>query len=241
MRPAAEFRIGIRASIYQEVASEYYDAFRHPTCRDLGTLSGQLLREGVKAALGGDLHLVEVGTGASLLAPVAAAKDVLDRVILIDSSAGMLSYSKAWESRGAELRVAAAADTGLPMASVSLLVSSLGDPYNEPRFWREVKRVLEPGGICLFTTPSFAWSSRFRTNEARHYAEFLRADGTALFMPSFIYEEAEQISMIEKEGLLVEACEGLGADALTGVVAPKLQCVERGTPIVTAYRITSQR
>src|SRR5260370_429125 len=133
-------QVSERVDSYEDIAFEYYDHHRHPTCRDLRQLSMRFLVPHLRAALPKSGSLVEVGPGLSILAPEAAAAGALSRVILIDNSRHMLAYSSRWISCGARSVVAQADATGLPSGTVSLIVSSLGDPYNSPGFWREVAR-----------------------------------------------------------------------------------------------------
>jgi SAM-dependent methyltransferase len=226
---------------YEDIALEYYDHRRHPTCRDLRELSIRFLGPRLRAGLPDDGCLVEVGPGLSVLAPAAAATDALSRVILVDSSPRMLSYSSQWIASGARSVVASADATGLQSGTVSLIVSSLGDPYNRPGFWREVARLLKPGGRCLFTMPSFEWSSRFRSHSERHVAEFLGADGARLLMPSYVNDEVQQISIIEAAGLCVEERKAFGTELLDAEPAPKLLCIGPGDPVVSAYVVKARQ
>lgn len=235
MNSAALEEGSIDVACYEDIAAEYYDHRLHPTCRDLRKLSDRFLRSRLLAGLPVDGDLVEVGPGSSFLAPVAAAMGALSRVILVDSSRRMLSYSDRWIADGARCVVASAEATGLRSGSVSLIVSSLGDPYNLPGFWREVGRLLKPSGRCLFTTPSFKWSSHFRSGSDQGVAEFVRSDGARLFMPSYVRDDKQQTSMIEAAGLLVEEWEAFGTELLDAEPAPKLLCVRAGTPVVSAY------
>jgi SAM-dependent methyltransferase len=229
------------AASYEEVASEYYDERRHPTCRDLRQLSARFLVPLLRAGLPPTGDLVEVGPGLSILAPEAAAADALSQLILVDSSPSMLSYSKRWITRGARSVVSPAEATGLPSGSASLIVSSLGDPYNGPGFWREVARLLTPDGKCLFTTPSFEWSSSFRSEGEREVAEFLRGDGVRLLMPSHVKSEEEQVRMIESAGLSVQDRASFGTGMLETDPAPKLLCVAPSTPVLSAYVVRPSR
>lgn len=227
--------VSTSVAYYEDIAAEYYDHRLHPTCRDLRKLSDQFFCSHLLAGLPDDGDLVEMGPGASTLAPVAAAIGTLSRVILVDSSRRMLSYSDRWIAAGARSVVAPAEATGLCSGSASLIVSSLGDPYNIPEFWTEVARLLKPNGRCLFTTPSFEWSSQFRSGGVQEVAEFLRSDGARLFMPSYVSNETDQVMMIEAAGLFVDGREAFGTELLSTEPAPKLLCVSEGTPVVSAY------
>ncbi|THD70964.1 MAG: methyltransferase domain-containing protein [Bradyrhizobium sp.] len=226
---------------YEDVAVEYYDGDRHPTCRDLRELSQRFLVAHIRAGFSNNGSLIEVGPGRSILAPEAAAAGVLSRVVLIDSSPSMLSYSTPWITGGAHAVAASADATDLPSGTVSLIVSSLGDPYNCSEFWQEVARLITPDGSCLFTTPSFEWSASFRPRDNREVAEFLRADGARLFMPSRVYQAEEQIAMIEAAGLMVEERQGLNTKMLNREPAPKLRCIDSTCPVVSAYVVRLPR
>ena len=127
----------------------------------------------------------------------------------------------------------------LPFAdqSLSVLIATLGDPYNAPRFWQEVARVLVPKGIVIFTTPSYAWSSTFRRpeKEEQHVADFEIRDGRHIIVPSFIYPESEQIAILAAHGLVVQETKCVTINQLQeGGVSSKLRDARRGE-IVTGY------
>ena len=93
----------------------------------------------------------------------------------------MLEHSRVWERMGATLVVAASNQLPLADSSVQRVVASLGDPYNEPSFWTESKRVLEPDGLVIFTTPSHEWAFAFRRDPSpgsgASRAEFVLRNG----------------------------------------------------------------
>nr|WP_237684448.1 class I SAM-dependent methyltransferase [Pseudaminobacter soli] len=201
-------------------------------------MSAAYLAPRIAQASGGARSLVEVGAGQSLLAPFwkAAGGDLRD-VTLLDSSPSMLAYSAEWEQLGASLVVADATTTGLPAGSVDVLVSSLGDPYNSPAFWQEVSRILKPGGTCHFTSPAFEWAMAFRDEENLSTAEFLRADGAELLMPSPVYKQLDQLRMFAGAGLRLIDEEALTRQALASKPAPKLMCVPFDVPVVRGYSL----
>jgi hypothetical protein len=130
----------------------------------------------------------------------------------------------------------------LRSGSTGLLVSSVGDPYNQYEFWSEVYRILKPGGISLFTTPSYEWAVAFRvtaSNEIKMKAEFELEDGRRVYVPSWIYSKDEQIKMIEKNGLLVKDVADVPTSALkSNRLSPKL-LVGHGSQaiVVTGYML----
>jgi ubiquinone/menaquinone biosynthesis C-methylase UbiE len=118
-------------------------------------------------------HVVDLGTGTGSLARAVARHFPNARVTGVDFSRGMLAVASALseDDRGLDGRVswleADAASLPLEDASADAVVSSFVlqlVPKREP-VYREVRRVLRPGGRFLFTT----WmvdDSRFEPSEA---------------------------------------------------------------------------
>jgi SAM-dependent methyltransferase len=203
--PNTTIQCGIRPA---PIFSELSNAYLHPRLRKHASARANIL---------------EVGAGRSTAASVLQEGGLpVTRLTLLDQSARMLAYSRDWADKGASLIVGDACSTQLPERSFQLIVSALGDPYNCPVFWREVARLLEPGGICLFTTPATEWATRFRPPDARSHAEFVIADGRTVLVPSKIPARERQGRMIADAGLHVVDDEGLSAEKLSGPPSPKL-------------------
>jgi SAM-dependent methyltransferase len=219
-------------STYDDVAAEYYDAVRHPTCANFSELSATFLVPRIDKYAPASTAILEIGTGRSIVAPTMAAKKLpLSQVTLLDQSPRMLKHSLDWERRGARLLVANADNTGLPPASFQLIVSSLGDPYNDANFWQEVSRLLDSRGICLFTTPAREWSERFRADSDRRAAEFVLANGAKILVRSDIPSVASQSEMIGRAGLCLDETQALGAAQLSGPLSPKLLVDGQASPL----------
>lgn len=229
---------------YEDLASEYYDEDRHPTCANFREGSSRLLCDWLRTHRVEQAWLGEVGPGKSVVAELLAADDVpLGRLVLIDSSPSMLAYSKGRVSRGVRLLIGDATALPLVSESVDLLVSSLGDSYNVGALWREVYRVLRPGGMSLFTTPSYDWARSFRRTENPDnmmLAEFELSDGRHVAVPSWIYPVRSQVNLIESSGLLVKDLADVAiSDLKSGRLSPKL-VIERGmdASVVTGYVVS---
>jgi hypothetical protein len=167
---------------------------------------------------------------------------LLERLTLLDKSAGMLAHSQEWSKYGLPQPIIAdACRSNLPPGSFGLIVSALGDPYNYPSFWGEVARLLEPGGICLFTTPAAEWSMRFREPHARTYAEFVVAGAFTVLVPSNCPPLDQQVRMIVESGLQVVEVLGLSAEDLTGPCSPKLLVNENTKRLSIARGFAAQR
>ena len=131
-------------STYDEIAAEYYDSAAHPTCANFSELSARFLRPKIINNLRNSTRVLEMGAGRSLVAPIMAAELLpLKKLILLDNSPAMLKYSQRWRAHGADFIIGEASNTALPAGNIQLIVSSLGDSYNGPQFWREVNRLLD--------------------------------------------------------------------------------------------------
>jgi SAM-dependent methyltransferase len=191
---------------YEMLAREYYDPARHPTCANFRE-SSKLIAEAWRRHIAVGGPVCEVGCGLSVAAELlTGAGRNLDQLLLVDSSPSMLMYSERWTRSGARLILADAARLPFADSSVRACVASLGDPYNDPDFWNEMARVVEPLGHIIFTAPSFEWASRFREQsrdcEAMDVAEFLLPDGTKLLARSVIRAADDQVALVGRTGRL---------------------------------------
>lgn len=209
-----------RSGTYADVAAEYYDPARHPTCRNFRDGSRLLMHPYLSGPLQSDDWLCEVGPGDSIVAEVLRDRR-LDCVVLLDVSIEMISHSLGYRDRGAHLVIADARKLPFGDESMLAVVASLGDPYNDATFWLEAKRVLKPGGVCLFTTPSFEWATTFREDEATS-ARFELRTGEEISVPSFVLDAGEQTRMIEDVGLAVADVRHVTVGELPRPISPKL-------------------
>lgn len=227
---------------YEELASEYYNSVRHPTCANFRAASALVLKKWLPGVTRQRGWTCEVGPGRSLVAEqITEIGGDPGHLILVDSSRSMLRHSETWMSKGACLAVGDARKLPLRSESLLLLVASVGDPYNEPLFWREVYRTLKAGAVAVFTTPSHDWASSFRpyANGRKATAEFELADGRHVYVPSLVYSEKEQSDMIRSQGLSVREVLHVPISALSGQpLSPKL-VVGRGptASVLTGYLI----
>lgn len=188
---------------YQDLAAEYYDPHRHPTCANFRQASSRLVEAWLHTLPISEGWLCEIGSGMSILAELLSTRDaLLPRLLLVDSAPSMLQYSKRWSMSGAHLLLGSAFALPIASGSTQLLVSSLGDPYNATPFWKEACRILRPGGFFVFTTPSHDWASTFRAGKEIEVAEFELSEGRRVRVPSWIYSRDEQAGMFEQHGLV---------------------------------------
>jgi SAM-dependent methyltransferase len=123
-----------------------------------------------------------------------------------------------------------------PDAAFDIVVASLADPFNTPRFWREAHRVLAAGGLCLFTTPADEWASRFRLRGNHDEAEFLLGDGRTVAMVSHVFSVSDQRAMLEAAGLALSESVDLFPDQIAGPRSPKLDVFDGNrVPVVRGF------
>jgi|SRR5580692_2003756 SAM-dependent methyltransferase len=191
----------LRRGTYTDLASEYYDAARHPTCANFREASYHLLDQWLASFVRPDTKVLEVGAGASIVADwLSESQRTVARFFATDSSPDMLAYSRAPIATTYYV-VCDARQLSFISGGFDIVVSSLGDPYNTPSFWEEAARVLRVGGHVLFTAPSFDWALKFRG--ATDTAEFVTSDGSEILVPSYVVPDHVQSQMIEAAGLVL--------------------------------------
>ena len=213
------------AQNYDVVAAEYYDAQLHPTCANFRSASSCLIERFLQRVPTDGRRVVEFGAGRSVVAEILLRQCVgLETLTLIDQSVAMLEYSRRFEEFGAKLIVSAAEQLPLEAGSVDVGVACLGDPYNASAFWSEVFRVLRPGGLMYYTTPSYEWSSAFRVGSDDMYvAEFRLRDSSIAYMPSIVVGRESQTAMIESSRLKIAEYNAVRLDELNDInISPKL-------------------
>lgn len=215
---------------YSDLASEYYDPGRHPTCANFREASQLLLTPWMCDLTNDRVDLLETGAGASIVCEwLLDTRRRIGGLVVTDVSQEMLRYSRG-SAICPHLIVCDAQRLPLISSGFDIVVASLGDPYNSVPFWSEVARVLRPGGHVLFTTPSFEWALQFRSGSYR--AEFILSNGRATTVPSYIQSNDVQRRMIERcKMALLEIRVIQDSELHRTPRSPKL----RTGPIVTGY------
>ncbi len=222
---------------YDSLANEYYDSARHPTCENFRVASKYLLSKYL-LVFTQDKLICEVGCGLSEVAEILIDNSTgLENLILMDQSSRMLSYSTKWVDKGASLLQGDAFVLPFLPESLDVIVSSLGDPYNQQKYWEELDRVLKPNGIVLFTTPSYKWKTVFRNNTYQDFAEFELKTKEHVLIRSWIYSEEKQRKMIESTSLRLKEISSVKKSNLElQQISPKLEkVIKQNGDIVTLY------
>jgi hypothetical protein len=212
---------------YDDLATEYYDSVRHPTCSDLRRASRVLLdnRLGQLACLTGPS--IEIGAGMSLIAEAFTERHIpLNNLTLNDESEAMLRHSAIWIEQGARPLVGRVEDIGQAERKFDLVFACLGDPYNTPQAWKSIGDMLNRGGSFFFTIPSFEWANYFRRHHQsglERVAEFEVASGERIYVPSIVHTVDQQKSLIEMSGLRLTNVDEVNVGQIPGGArSPKL-------------------
>jgi SAM-dependent methyltransferase len=215
---------------YTDLAAEYYDPKRHPTCANFREGSRLLMAPWLRHFAGHGVNVLETGAGASLVSEwlVEESREI-GTFVVSDLSQDMLRYS-ASSGVCSELVVCDAQRVPYASSSFDLVVASLGDSYNALPFWIEAARILRPSGHVLFTTPAFEWALQFRNGS--NTAEFVMSDGSLIAVPSYVKPAEEQQRLIETSGLRLIEVRAVKDRAIHRTPrSPKL----RPGPIVSGY------
>src|SRR5262249_7929148 len=87
-----------RYGTYDDLASEYYDCARHPTCANFREASQSLLIPWLREMAQPEGHILEIGAGCSIVSEwLAKDKRSVARSILADLSLKMLRYSQVYD------------------------------------------------------------------------------------------------------------------------------------------------
>src|SRR5260370_39454471 len=109
MDPWSSSTIEIALGTYEDVALEYYDAARHPTCANFREATRIGLRRRLRTGRTGNETYFEIGAGKSLLLEELIGQSLpLKNVSLIDSSPTMLKHSVHLQGNGARCLLGAA-------------------------------------------------------------------------------------------------------------------------------------
>lgn len=229
---------------YADVADEYYDSARHPTCANFREASSLFVQPRLLELLHPDAKICEVGTGKSLVEEICRHNNLdSEHLVLTDISPRMLKYSCRKLKENVSLCIADARKLPFRNSQFSILVASLGDPYNDQAFWFETARVLRPGGHCLFTTPAYDWAESFRHKidaERSAVAEFQTRSGRSVAVPSLIPHPDQQNEMVQRGGLKIVERTSIPIEQLKStVLSPKLCAATRGLSgsVVDGYHV----
>ena len=216
------------APAYENIAAEYYDLNRHPTCANFRELSAKFLAAKLNA-LPILASVLEVGAGSSLAAELLPSDYDLRRLTISDHSPAMLKHSEKWTEFGASLLLTDAEQLMNIPEKFDGIVASLADPYNTPKFWSGAFSALKENSFLFCTMPSYQWATSFRlkTGVNTQSAEFSTMHGLVV-VPSLIPRLEKQVAMIENAGFFLKEFQSFGLDSIDGasVISQKLKTLD---------------
>lgn len=216
---------------YEVIAREYYEERLHPTCANFDQLSRRYFEPRLRAIVKEGMRIGDFGAGRSMVSRIIGLRPSVD-LFLVDSSSGMLSHSDQYVSQNTRPILANVESTEFAESSFDIVVASLGDPFNTPMFWEEIRRILKQGGICLFTSPAVEWAETFRRPGTNREAEFALRDGTIVFVPSIVLSPNAQSSLVTAAGLNVRETQDYRVADLVGPISSKLSLTTEGDALV---------
>ncbi len=224
---------------YDVVASEYYDSILHPTCSNFRSAS-ILLISGFLRSLPAPGRTLDLGAGRSVVPDVELQSSrSLGSIVLFDGSRDMLANNEPEFLARCESIIGEPSNIPMVSEGIDLILSSLGDPYNNQSVWKECARLLTKFGRLIYTTPAYEWMLRYRVEEEgapEHISRFVDRTGAVHDLPSFVYDPRTQSDLFGKAGLLVEETKVCYADEVPGPLSPKLvNCSKERLPIVRGF------
>jgi SAM-dependent methyltransferase len=228
--------LGVDRGTYAELADEYYDSVWHPTCANLREASASIVSRFVQEASERvDCAWCDLGAGKSIVVEqLQHFRQFPSSLILVDSVRGMLHHSVLDLPPCAQPVASDARRLPLRNSSVGAVVISLGDPFNGDSLWREMQRVVRPGGRVCFTTPSYLWAQHYRSIEGSPHdaARFRVRSGRDIYVDSVILPTEGQKKLVRSHGFTVLWIEDIPPSTLNGPLSPKLRDIRT---IVTGY------
>lgn len=225
---------------YDAVADDYYDPELHPTCNNFRFLSSLFLEIIISEKKFRALFenpILETGCGKSLICDIANNGSInFPKYLTIqDQSEKMIKHSVRWQNALRDIFISDARNMPLPQFAFSGVFSFLADPYNDQALWKEISRILAPGGVWVLTVPSHAWATRFRERDDVQVSRFVTAQGTEHDLPSYTYAPSDLIGGVSKSGLALRRFRSFDVTEIKGPISDKLKVGEGLIPIVDCY------
>jgi SAM-dependent methyltransferase len=192
---------------YNMISSEYYDE-KHITSRNFDYATDAFFRENLlkfKKYLQTNRLCLEVGAGRGNTERYLRIG--YDKIILSDINQRMLSHAP---DEYLLKVITNAKETPFFSGSFQLITAFLFDPFNTIEFYKEISRILKPGGFFIGTLPHCKWGRTLRSeiNIDIDKTQFILKDGTVLQTDSFLSDFDELKQYHRKNNLeVVEYCD----------------------------------
>jgi len=203
-------------SSYDQIASEYY-LERHITSRnfDSATSGSRLL---VERYLPSDGLVLDLGAGRGRVEEYIGVAP--DRIIELDLSAKMLRLSPRGKSQ--ERIQSDALSLPFKSSSFSLVAAFLFDPFNKPKLYREISRVLSPGGMFIGTLPQYEWGKALRKIRGYKFkvVRFVKNNGEYITLNSFLMSDSTLDLELSQANMKVMRMDNLCLSPNVGKISP---------------------
>lgn len=207
------------ATAYDAIAGEYYES-THVTSRNFDAASRKPL-EAIAAALPRTGSIIELGAGRGRAGEYLGVSP--GRVIQCDASEKMLSLTCREECVAKAL--CDANETPFMPRCFAIAAAFLFDAFNDVGFYREVHRILKPGGVFVGTLPTceWGWPLRDLINIPRDTTRFFTRDDEVVQAPSLLRPLEEVAGMASSVGLRVAEWEYHTLASETARLSPDIE------------------
>lgn len=207
---------------YSQECLAYYDGY-HPTSRYFDLLIDNYLRAEPLLVIPGSSWL-EVGSGRGRLL-TAARSGLAFRRCYLDISRPMLEHCT--DKNGSFQTVGSAFRLPFREMSFDGAASFLGDAFDTEIYFREVFRILNPGGHFMHVVPTAVWGHTLRRHRGYNLDEtvFIGRSGTLVRAPSVLHDARTLKNVVKKSGFTSVTTVPLPTSGTQAEAAPEDVCV----------------
>jgi ubiquinone/menaquinone biosynthesis C-methylase UbiE len=201
----------VNATSYDDIAQEYYDS-KHITSRNFDAATLAFFTKW-KCPIPKDGLVLDLGCGCGKINYYCGIAN--DRIIQFDISEKMLNLNP--RERCKEKIHGDAMALKFQSNTFAGVVAFLFDPFNKPKVYREISRILLNRGIFIGTLPHHIWGKKLR--KIRGYsidrARLVKKDGKIFESDSFLMDDEKienclikaQLNQIESHDLCLPKSE----------------------------------
>jgi len=177
---------------YMKIADHFTDQERITT-RNFHDISYGFFENVFRNVLLSQARVLELGPGRGWLRNTFHWNP--PHYICVDIAANMIS-----ENRPPSI-VSSVRAIPIHSESVDYIISSLADPFFYPEALSEISRILNTGGLFIFSMPAYEWAKNIREPERLHKTVFVLPSGEEAEVFSFALPEVQIVAMLRNYGL----------------------------------------
>lgn len=173
---------------YTKAAPEFTDDQR-VTTKNFHKLSYSYFEDSISRYIQPRMKCIETGPGHGWLENILPMSQIDYTGIEISSE--MIKHNKT----NSNILQSTTRFINFPDKYFDVAISSLSDPYCHPVSLCEIRRVLKPESLFIFSSPSRSWSDAIRDHKDRFKTTFIVEDGSyaEVFSFTFTVEELKQL------------------------------------------------